>query len=441
MILIYSGEITPRLEYTAKLIFEDILHQKIYLTTNSSEFKKSDLPKINYSVEKFDDELYIKPHRLLFCKALIMPDFKSVYYNNSKYFFETSPDSILPFDPLAASFFIVTRYEEYLEKEHDQYGRYSGKKSILFKNELIEKPVVNIWAQLLANQLSAKYPDIKFRKSTFRFLPTIDIDNAWAYLHKGFARTAGAFVKDIIKGNGTQIKERFKVLWKVNKDPYDTYEYIQKCFENVKEKPIVFYLLSDFTKYDKNISHKKKPLKNLIKSLDAKYLSGIHPSFISGNKKKVKKLESEILRLSGIIGKGVVRSRQHYLKLTFPKTYRRLIKCGIDEDYTMGYAAMAGFRAGICTPFRFYDLKKEKETSLRIFPFQVMDVTLHDYMGLGPAEAKEKISQLMNEVKEVGGTFISLWHNETLCNNKHWEGYNEVFEYMIKLGAELESGK
>ena len=108
MILLYSEEITPRIEYIAKLIFTQILHIEVAFTTNFSDFQKSDLPKINYSFEKFNDEIYLKPHRLMHCKALITPSFNSVWYENEKYFFESSEDSIFPFDMLAASFYLVT---------------------------------------------------------------------------------------------------------------------------------------------------------------------------------------------------------------------------------------------------------------------------------------------------------------------------------------------
>ena len=114
---------------------------------------KSEKPKVNYSLEKFGEEIYIKPHRLLFCKALIQPDFTSVWYEGEKYFFESSKDSVLPFDPLAASFYLVTRYEEYLETERGKYNRFPAEKSVLAKYHLLQKPVVNIWARLLAEKL------------------------------------------------------------------------------------------------------------------------------------------------------------------------------------------------------------------------------------------------------------------------------------------------
>jgi hypothetical protein len=64
----------------------------------------------------------------------------------------------------------------------------------------------------------------------------------------------------------------------------------------------------------------------------------------------------------------------------------------------------------------FYDLSKEEETELKIFPFQIMDATLNKYLKLSENEAISNIEKIVNKVKEVNGTFISLWHNESLSN-------------------------
>jgi hypothetical protein len=103
----------------------------------------------------------------------------------------------------------------------------------------------------------------------------------------------------------------------------------------------------------------------------------------------------------------------------------------------MGYASQAGFRAGICVPFSFYDLDMEVETPLFIHPFMIMDGTLADYLKLTPDEAFEYICRLTDEVKAVGGTFVSLWHNESLGGQGRWKGWPEVYEKMIQYGLEL----
>ena len=136
-------------------------------------------------------------------------------------------------------------------------------------------------------------------------------------------------------------------------------------------------------------------------------------------------------RLEKITGRTVARSRQHFLKFHLPGTYRNLISAGIKEDYSMGFADVTGFRAGICNPFLFFDLKKNEATSLRIFPLSIMDSTLNTYLKLKPEKAKEKISDLIKIVKKHNGTFISLWHNETVSETGIWQGWKSVFEFCL----------
>ncbi len=434
MVLFYSEEITPRIEYIARLIFSRILQVKVGFTSNPDEFLKSTDPKINYSSQKFGDELYIKPHYLLHHNTLITPNINPVWMADEKYFCESSDDSLFPFDPFAASFYLVTRYEEYKETKFDKFDRYPSFRSILHQYNLLKKPVVNIWANMIKDAFQKKYPDFQFPDKNFKFISTIDIDNAWAYKNKGTWRTNAALAKAVLKFNFTEVKQRRAVLVEKEKDPYDTYDYIDNVFRKNTDKVKFFFLLGNYGKYDKNVSFKNASFRELIQKISEKYDIGIHPSFQTGNKKGTKKTNKELKRLQKITGVQITKSRQHFLRLKFPVTYRQLLNTGILEDYTMGYADQTGFRAGICTPFNFYDLETETTTNLVILPFQIMDVTLRDYMKLTPEEASKEIEQLMLEVKQVNGTFVSIWHNETLTDAGAWKGYREVFENMNQLG-------
>ena len=433
MLLIYVKKVNPRIEYISKLIFTQILQIEFAFCTNSSEFRKSDQAKLNYSTEKFGDEFYIKPHRLMFSRAMIKPNIEPVWYEGNKYFCETSQDSDLPFDPLAASFYLVTRHEEYTEEQKDKLDRYHAKQSILTKYNLLHKPVVNIWAKLLGEKLTERYPELSVQETKFQFISSIDIDNAWAYLHKGFLRTGMSLLKAFLK-NRKEFGERVKVITGKVKDPYDTYSYLDEVFKDNKDKVLFFILLGDYARFDKNISHRDKNYRKLIREISEKYEVGIHPSFASSKKGNRKKTKTELQRLEQIVGKDINKSRQHFLRLSMPKSYRRLIKSGIHEDYTMGYSCTTGFRAGICTPYYFYDLERETTTNLLITPFQIMDGTFTHYLHLSPEKAWEEIQKIMHEVKNVGGTFVSVWHNETVNDKGIWKGYREVFEQMNKLG-------
>ena len=108
------------------------------------------------------------------------------------------------------------------------------------------------------------------------------------------------------------------------------------------------------------------------------------------------------------------------------------MELSVSDDYTMGYAAHLGFRASICTPFYFYDLEVESSTKLKVHPFSVMDATLKYYIKSQPNEALSKIQLIIDEVKNVNGHFISLWHNETWSDYKEWKGWIHLYEQMLQ---------
>ena len=178
---------------------------------------------------------------------------------------------------------------------------------------------------------------------------------------------------------------------------------------------------------------KAEKFQSLIKMIGDYAEIGIHPSF--GSNTNTEKLKKEVDRLSKILKREVTKSRQHFLRLIFPDTYRNLIDLDVTDDYTMGYASQIGFRASICTPFHFYDLDMEIETKLKVHPFMVMEATLKYYMKINPEDAISKIEPLIEQVKKVNGVFVSLWHNETLSNEKDWVGWRTVYEEMVKIAV------
>jgi hypothetical protein len=192
--------------------------------------------------------------------------------------------------------------------------------------------------------------------------------------------------------------------------------------------------MGNYSKYDKNISWRSSSLRQWIKKIADRYFIGLHPSYSSNSKPS--KLETEIARLNSITGKQIIRSRQHFLKINFPDTYRTLLALGIQEDWSLGYASILGFRAGIASPFFFYDILKEEQTNLRIFPFAAMDATLHYYLKLSPKSALEELKLLVDEVKKVQGTFIFIAHNDLISEASIWKGWNKYFQEFIAYARE-----
>ncbi len=427
MILIYSHKLTNRLKYAFKTIFTDVLKVVIEFTNNIDEFEKYEGVKINYSATKLNTGLFFQSSSILFETGITEQSINIFEYEGYKCFFSVGKDSAFPFDPFAASFYLISRYEEYLPHIKDEHERFVALESLAYQNNFLETPLVNIWVNQIAEQIENSYPNFNFPERKFEFISTIDIDNAYAYKNKGIIRTSGGLLKGIKEGSFT---DRVKVLSGSKFDPYDTFNYQKEIHQQYGISPIYFFLLGDYGVNDKNIPIKNKEFQSLIKSLADYYPIGIHPSYNSN--KDINQLSKEIKRLQEITHRNTTKSRQHFLKLILPDTYRNLLENDIKEDYTLGYAEKSGFRASICSPYYFYDLDMEVSTNLKIVPFTVMEATYQYYQNCSPDEALQQIKNLMQKVKDVKGTFVSVWHNESLSDEGIWKGWKKVYELMLE---------
>jgi hypothetical protein len=424
---IYSTEDAPRLRYIAGIILGDILGLKWEVITDKRKLGKH--PVINYSSDSISGSFKIIPDSILFEKGISMKEIIISEWKGLPVFFQTPSDSDIPFDVFAASFFLVSRYEEYLDYEPDEYGRFQSSSSVASRNRFLKKPIIDLWAKELAKAFLKRFPNIVFRRNEYKALLTIDSDEAFAYLGKNLFRSMGGLLRDI-KNNKSHAGERYKILAGEEKDPYEVFDYIIERIETNNTEARFFFPVGDHSKYDKNPSWKYNEYRKLIKKIAGKFKSGLHPSFNAAASLSL--INSEAARLKNIIEEDILMSRFHYVRLFMPRSYRDLQKAGITEDYSMGYPDEPGFRAGIARPYYFYDVISDEFTNLKIFPFQVMDVTLFNYKHLSPEVSRGVISELINETRKVGGLFISIWHNTSLLDNPEWHSWREVFEFMVK---------
>ena len=418
---VYIENISPRARWIFKLMLEELSGLKLNLTDKVP----SDQPILNYSDKDIPGSVTIKPSGLLSQTGIVEQIIKMDKYEGLPVFF-TVEGGDLPFDPFAMAFYLVSRYEEYLPFKADRHGRFPHTECLAFEEGFLHTPLVDEIAQKLKLLLQERYPELKFKEKRYHFVPTIDVDIAFAHLGKGFVRTWGAVVKLLLKGNFSEMGKRCQTMRGKGKDPFDNFDMLIAQFSGHQPDPVFFILAGEPGPFDRNLSLKNKKFASLVRRLSAKAEIGVHPSYGAGN--ELGKIKKEISGIEEVTAKKITRSRQHFVKMSFPETYESLIEAGITDDYSMGYASMSGFRAGIANPFRFYNLKEEEETSLLIHPFMFMDTTLSDYMKLDPSEYKDAVLPLIDAVKSVSGELIGIWHNYALEDdeNKH-KSLEEIF--------------
>lgn len=430
MLLVYTHKITPRLTYTFKHILTRILQVPVEFTTKIEEFIAHENIKMSYTKQPLGNEFFVRSTDLLFTQGIDFLEPHITLWEDVPCFFQINSVSPIPFDIFSASFYLLSRYEEYLPHVKDEFDRFTVLDSFAYQQKFIDKPIVDIWAYKLRDLLQEKFPEFEFKSRQFNYISTVDVDMAFEYKYKGFIRNTGGLIKDLVRLQFQKAIERLMITFNMKKDPFDVYEHLLDIHKAYNIELVFFFLLSDYTNFDKNISVNNQKYKMLIKGI-ADYVSvGLHPSYYS--MKDDEKLKIEKKRLDSIVNFPTTKSRQHYLRVELPETYQYLLDLGIEEDYTMGYAKHYGFRAGTCTPFYFYDLDFEIQTPLKIFPFAVMDGTLKDYLNFTTKKSFDVIQKMLEEVKKVDGTFITIFHNESLSGTGRWRGWDRKFEDFLQ---------
>ncbi len=419
----------------------DFLNREIFilearLTDDPLVFRHYEGARINYSEQRItNDEFHLPPAPLLFETGLQPQQIECFQWEGVKAFYRTAGGD-LPFDILAASFFLISRYEEYLDPPLDEYGRYAHTASLAWREGFLEEPLVNIWLQKWQALLEARFPAQLFRRKSFRFIPTYDIDILFSYRGKGWYRTMGGIARSLLKGEFKSALTRLRVLRGKEKDPYDAYEWLDALHLYCRSRPIYFFLVAqEQVGYDRNIPTSYKAMQDLIHYYASTYKIGLHPSWQGSVSNSNKILKEELEWLEAVADLPISKSRQHYLKFSLPLHYERLLELNISQEFSMGYGTINGFRASICSSYYWYNLSREEATDLLIYPFCFMDANACYEQKLSPHQAYAELMRYYATVKKVQGCFITIWHNNFLGTDPAFTEWRKLYELFMKEDA------
>jgi hypothetical protein len=433
-ILIYSSHISSRLKYTLDWIFTDRLGLIYELTNDTIRLHSFTGCTIVYTEQILENYagIFIKASTLLQEQGIKEQNLSIQRWKKSTVLFYNQPGAAIPFDIFAAIFYLISRYEEYLQHHKDQHKRYAYENSVAGQYAFIQKPVVDEWLLHFSSFLEKNYT-LKTQQRKALWIPTYDVDIAFRYLGKSFARHMASISKDLLRLRLSTLATYATFCFKKSNDPFDNFEQLYTLHKNLNSTSMFFLLMAlQNSHYDKNINPAAKSMQKLVQQLDKHSTLGIHPSYNASEQENLFQIEKNVLEKT--IHKTVTHSRQHYIKFQLPSTYQQLIKAGITHDYSMGYATINGFRAGTANAFYWYDITQEQVTSLRVHPFCFMDATSLYYQKQNKQQIQAEWRQLWQAVQKTGGTFITIAHNHLLTEKL--ESNNTWMEYYKKLAAE-----
>ncbi|PWS28139.1 hypothetical protein DHW03_11340 [Pedobacter yonginense] len=415
-LIIFSTLLTPRIKYIFNFIFKDILKAEVEFTGNSEYFLQSEHVKITYGDEPLADELFFKATSLLLSNKIEEFSLKTTLFGEYQVPFPVK-DSLLPFDVFAASFFILSRYEEYLHQKTSS-DDFSVSKSHQLKWKILDRPIIDEWALILKNIILKKHSGFKFFDKKFVQQPTINFTLV-PNVPDGFLSKTKFFVSSVFKRDNVYLTSKLDRLTGLGIDNAAVLAELEQFAGN----PIYFI---NFPNVPNEYIRK-----NGISTLLAQKTVGLLRPCVTESQ-KFKEIKEAIAKLKKILPNQVNLMSQQLEVLRFPICYLNLLNAGITSDYSMGYADTAGFRAGTCTPFNWYDLQLEKVTPLNVKSYCISDTVLQN-MHL--QEAKKSVNDYINSVKVVNGSFYSSWQLRSLSKLYKYKKLKSVFEEMLKSGG------
>jgi len=369
-------------------------------------------------------------------KKLIIEDtFFNKYPKDLEYLkLENIPNKIEELDIFSASFFMLTRWEEYVNRDRDNHNRFPAYESLAFKEGFLDRPIVNEYLEELKAMLLDIDESLVFKKREYKLILTHDVDSTLKYrtIQDGVKEIVGDIVKrKDLKKAFENIMLKIKVMLKLEKDPYDTFDFLMDISEDIGVKSYFFFMGKGVSKFDNMYSSNDKFLINLVNKIKKRgHHIGIHATYNAYNDFEQFKKEKDELEKN--LNLKVLYGREHFLRFEVPTTWQVWEDNAMSWDSTLCYADREGFRCGVCYEYSLFNILSRKKLNLKERPLIVMEGSFATYQeDIEPNEMEKKIVYLMNQVKKYNGEFVFLWHNSSF-NTKLWKKYQYIYEKVVK---------
>ncbi len=415
-VLIYTNKVTPRIRYVFKHIFTRVFGLSIDFTTEIEVFVAYDGPKFSYTLKQLGNELHFSRVELLFEQGINNTDMKVEDWKGVPCFFNLKSEaSALPYDVFAATFYLLSRYEEYLPHVKDALGRFPSSESLAGQNNFLKIPLVDKWITRIQEVFEERFPNVIIAKSLFETNLTVRVPQVFAYKKIGFLRGVGGYVQDITRLKLHEVFDRTQVILGVRKDPYDIFTWLVNFQKQIQKKFTILFEVGDQTSDTTNVRYSKVGFQSIIKMMGDYCNVGLLASVVSS--KNNSEFKKEKNRLESIVNKPLESSKFAKNQLTIPQSYRMLLEQEVIKDYSMGFPNEIGFRAGTCRPFLFYDLDYEMQTPLLLMPVSLpLESVINEREKTVDFVA---VSSIREDIEQLNGILAISCTNKTLAAS-HW---------------------
>jgi hypothetical protein len=348
-------------------------------------------------------------------------------------------DVVIHYDILGLTYWMLTRLEEVGRTDLDNHQRFPATSSHAFKHGYLERPIVDEWLNILGQVMLRVWSGIELKQHQFSIKVSHDVDSPSMYGFKPWPTIGRMMAGHLLKRRDVKafFTAPYVKLATRNQlhpaDPCNTFDWLMDVSEANNLQSAFYFICGGDHPNDADYQPEHPVIRNLMRRFHERgHEIGLHPSYNTFQQPELIKQEAD--RLKRICTEeGIEQSqwggRMHYLRWEQPTTMRAWADAEMTYDSTLGYADRPGFRCGTCHEYPAFDPVVQEQLSLRIRPLVVMECTVIDsvYLGLDVTDkAEEKIKQLKNCCRRVGGNFGLLWHNSYFKSNALFDIFSRV---------------
>jgi hypothetical protein len=364
-------------------------------------------------------------------------------------FWQVSADRIECFADLpAATLFALCRVEETQQRQLDTHTRVTANNSVAFRDDFLDRPVVDEWGLAFAQAIEALVPGWRPKPRRLRAKISHDVDEVgvgvglWQVRRNGnralLARTGWMMLPfDVRRAIKLGLEHRdllegAEQFWRsVAPGQPSCLELVLTAVGATQRRGLdsaVYWKASRLGPYDSGYDPRHDRIRKVIQWLwQHRVENGVHPGY--GTFGCSQELQAELQILRSVLGTDQLGGRQHYLRWC-PDTWIDWENCGLAYDSTVGYADRIGFRAGTCVPYHPWLLPLDREARLLEIPLLVMDTCLLESMRLRGDKLLNAVSRLIHTCRVVGGVFTFLCHNTTLRDACFVQEYEQILDML-----------
>ena len=368
--------------------------------------------------------------------AFVSPNLPIVYgrpLEDASYMRESGDGAELNVDVdlFGATFFFLSRYEEAVSGQRDEHDRFPSSASIATRAGLLERPIVNEYAELLWWALNRLWPGLERRRREFRIVLSHDVD--WPFSRGvGVSTLLRSTAADLLVRREPGLALRRARSYAVrgtrgqNADVHNTFDWLMDISEAAGLRGSFNFIAGrSGSRLDGAYSIEEPWIRNLLRRIRRRgHEIGLHPSYHSFSDPEQIRVEAQRLRRACEeegIEQAEYGGRQHFLRWENPTTWQGWEDAGLSYDSTLGYSDRVGFRCGTCFEYPVFNVRTRRPLRLRERPLIVMEQAALDLHR--PSDALAEIDELKRRCRLFGGDFTLLWHNSRLLSRTERAAY------------------